>query len=594
MEEQVHRPSPERDEERKPPRRVPLLPPRPARSELASGEAPPREDGSPARAAPDAAGELPPAAPAAETSPSRVDARLEQSLFPSEEDPGAPPHLEEGLVARASALEALFEELAHLGTGGTGVVVLARDRRSGEQVALKRLRRAEDGQRFLREARLIAALEHPAIVRLRQVITTDDEQVALVLEHVPGPDLETLVEREGAVDPLRALRMARRLAEALAYAHSRGVVHRDVKPGNVLLLADGSPKLTDFGLALAAPTHSLLLSQAAGMCGTLDYMAPEQRGEADRVDGRADVYGLGATLYRVLTGSSPRVIREGRIPEPAREVVLRCVEEDPRERYPSMEVLIAALDRAATRARSDESDSRPPLERIADAFQRRLEQAERAEHSRRLSVAAGGLAALGLLGPDEPGRSRTRLDMGEPWESELGRLVASVLEAAQARGREAASLLADAHALLTAALAGVPIGERGRAALRLLDRRSRSSGRMSLAGRLGAVLRRLIEHGTLPPEVLGALREGEPDPQALLERVLRLLRERAVASGPGEWSLAETRWRRALEALATALPEPALAERMRREGMALELERLAREQPPEQPPGDYGPSSRVG
>jgi len=505
-----------------------------------------------------------------------ADAPLEHSLVPRGDAPEPP--VEDGLVSRVRAIEEEYEELCVLGRGGMGVVALARERATDAEVALKRLRPGADAARFLREARTVAALEHPAIVRLHRVVAEDSGEVALVLQYVPGPDLAVLVRKEGPPRLVRALEVAARLAEALAYAHDRGVVHRDVKPGNVLLKPDGEPCLTDFGLALQPDLQSLI--DSSQWCGTLDYMAPEQRRAADRVDGRADVYGLGATLYHLITGSSPRVIREARIPAAVRALVLRCVEEDPRARFADMGELTAELRRAIARVQRDESGVQAPLERAAAEFRRRLKQSARNEGIERLAVAASGLAAMGLLPADAPRRLKARLGVGEPWEDELERLVTLVSEAAAARPpAEASGLLADAHALLATALRPVELSPAARRTLRRLARRSRTLPRPDLASRLAASIGRLVRRGALGRSQLTPLADlaRTEEAAAVLERLLTLLRERALEE-PGEQSVHLAAWQHGLRDLAAALPEDDLARRIEQEQLAARIEALASEE----------------
>lgn len=259
-------------------------------------------------------------------------------------------HLDHSLLPESSAEEPPsevpgYESISELGRGGVGVVTLAREGASGRQVALKRLRERTPARlaSFLREASTIRRLRHPAVVRLEEVIEHGDE-VVLVLEHLPGPDLATWVQTRGPFETGRALSLTRAVAQALAYAHRHGVVHRDVKPSNVLLTGSGGAKLTDFGLALTADLNSMTATADQGPVGSVEYMAPEQWSAASRVDARADVYGLGATLYFLVTGHSPRVIRPDRLPAELRSFVLRCLEEDPADRFDSMTTLLAALE----------------------------------------------------------------------------------------------------------------------------------------------------------------------------------------------------------------------------------------------------------
>src|SRR3954468_11959819 len=196
-----------------------------------------------------------------------------------------------------------------LGAGGFGVVWLAFDEKLEREVAVKVVPRDIPGepipQRAAREARVAARLNHPGIVALYE-LAADDEAVYLVSELVPGRNLAELI-RHGALSDRDVARIGVALCEALAHAHQRKVVHRDVKPQNVLVVADpaagaGFAKLADFGVAHLASGDPL--TRTGDVVGTLAYMAPEQA-EGERVTGAADVYSLALTLYEAWTGSNP-------------------------------------------------------------------------------------------------------------------------------------------------------------------------------------------------------------------------------------------------------------------------------------------------
>jgi serine/threonine-protein kinase len=157
------------------------------------------------------------------------------------------------------------------------------------------------GERFRREARVAARLEHPAILRV--VATGEDAGLCwLAMPFVDGPDLERLLLAEGPLDPARAVTLLEDVASALDFAHAHGLVHRDVKPGNVLVEGDHA-FLTDFGLTKGASAETVLTATGQ-FVGTIAYIAPEQaRGE--HVDARTDVYGLACVLVHALTGGPP-------------------------------------------------------------------------------------------------------------------------------------------------------------------------------------------------------------------------------------------------------------------------------------------------
>ena len=243
---------------------------------------------------------------------------------------------------------ARYEILEPLGKGGMGIVVKARDRRLGRIVALKRIGRhlsgsGRDQERFLAEARAVAALNHYNIVQIYDV-DQDADGYFISMEYVEGEDLRTKIARDGKLDPERAVELARQVCNALSYAHERGIIHRDIKPGNILISARGTPKLVDFGLARIAEGQDL--TQTGAIMGTTSYASPEQLRDSKNVDHRTDIYSLGATLYEMLTGLSPRVIQDSKLPEALRAYVLKAVEHDREQRFSTADALAEALAEA--------------------------------------------------------------------------------------------------------------------------------------------------------------------------------------------------------------------------------------------------------
>jgi len=210
---------------------------------------------------------------------------------------------------QGSLLDGRYRVIRHLGSGGMASVLLCEDERLAREVAVKRLHAdspVDVEQRFTREAKLGASLNHPNLVSVFDT-ATDDEGVLIVMEYVEGEPLSRLLRR-GPLRPEEVASMVRDLGDALDHAHSQGVVHRDVKPGNVLIRGDGVTKLADLGIATAS--DGTRITRSGTVLGTAAYMAPEQ------LDGRgagppADVYALAAISFEALSGKRPR---EGRTP----------------------------------------------------------------------------------------------------------------------------------------------------------------------------------------------------------------------------------------------------------------------------------------
>ena len=193
-----------------------------------------------------------------------------------------------------------------LGQGGFGIVYLAHDEQLDRRVAVKvphpnRVARPEDAEPYLAEARTVANLEHPNIVPIHDVGSTAEHPFFVVSKYIDGTDLARRL-KESRLSWHQAAKIVATVAEALHYAHKQGLVHRDVKPGNILIDLDGKPYVVDFGLALREED----LGKGPQYAGTPKYMSPEQaRGEGHRVDGRSDIFSLGIVFYELLVGRLP-------------------------------------------------------------------------------------------------------------------------------------------------------------------------------------------------------------------------------------------------------------------------------------------------
>ena len=282
-------------------------------------------------------------------------------------DTPRPPGLARTTVSEQELGDGRYQRRRLLGSGGMADVYLAHDRVLDRYVAIKVLRREHASnerfvERFKREARSAASLSHPNIVNIYDRGETKDGTYYIVMEYVAGATLEDRVREGGPLPPEAAVTVALRVARALQAAHRRGLIHRDVKPQNILLGESEEVKVADFGIARAASLATLTLEGA--VMGTPHYISPEQaQGEEARA--QSDLYSLGVVLYEMLTGELPfkgdtpvgvvmqhihghaRPPREvnSKVPEPLNNITMRLLAKDPATRYSDAAELIDDLSR---------------------------------------------------------------------------------------------------------------------------------------------------------------------------------------------------------------------------------------------------------
>ncbi len=263
-----------------------------------------------------------------------------------------------------------YKILAEIGRGGMGIVYKAYQISLNREVALKILPPALSSdenliKRFLREAEAAAKLSHPNIVQIFDINEIDGIHF-FAMEYLRGETLTQKIEREGPLPVKEAVRIGIAVADALSYSHAEGIIHRDIKPGNIMIDPHGHVKVTDFGLARAM--ESSRLTTTGIIIGTPEYMSPEQA-QGEPLDGRSDLYSLGIVLYEALTGkipfeaSTPFAVAQKQIYEPLplpcsiraeipkelEAVILKCAEKDPAKRYRSGEDFRNALESFAGR-----------------------------------------------------------------------------------------------------------------------------------------------------------------------------------------------------------------------------------------------------
>ena len=277
------------------------------------------------------------------------------------ESPAPPPADDASLRLEHGVFESRYRVLRTLGDGGMGEVVLAEHLSLGKRVAIKIMHPQYRGdtsteQRFILETRAAARIHHDNVVGISDFGRTADGRMFFVMEYLEGEDLSRTLKREGPLPWRRVLHMARQVMRAIGEAHSRGVIHRDIKPGNCFRVTrDGDPdfiKVLDFGLAKLVEPRDLQNSPqtiTGVMLGTPGYMAPEILA-GHRPDPRADLYSIAALMLRLLTGKLrdlgglAALSEAAGIPAPLVKMLRKALQDDPAERFQSAAAMEEALD----------------------------------------------------------------------------------------------------------------------------------------------------------------------------------------------------------------------------------------------------------
>src|SRR6201996_4548498 len=331
-------------------------------------------------------------------------------------------------IARDTLIDGRYRVVRRLGTGGMAEVFLAEDQQLGRKVALKLLHRrfAEDPgfvERFRREAQAAAGLQHPNIVSVYDRGAFDGTYY-IAMECVPGQSLKQLIRREAPIDQVRAIDITIQILKAARSAHRHGVIHRDLKPHNVIIDDTDHAKVTDFGIARAGASD---MTETGSIMGTAQYLSPEQA-QGHAVSAASDLYSVGVVLYEMLTGRvpfdaespvtialkhvseapTPPSVLNPNVPPELEQTVLWVLNKDPADRPADADQLITVLEhcrQAITSAGAGQHTASMAAVAAAGAAARDAGLADRAMRAYRGNNGTGEMAALAEP-EDEPRRRR--------------------------------------------------------------------------------------------------------------------------------------------------------------------------------------------